>query len=216
MYYYSFYISRLELIKDNIRETKLNLKKEYEEKKSKPYWKLYRFFNKSKLQDMLEFIEELDKVDVQCANLIKKYKQIGDYHYYEATCHPSIFADYIISIGRNLSSLKAYRKTKVASHGLYCKVYDEIYKALMDICHNILSKKEIETPTSSNRIPKYVVDALRVLEVRKGKVNLEIVKLCYKTAAMKYHPDRKDGSTEKMQEINRAYGIAKEYFERKK
>ena len=222
--YYNFYISRLKLIKDNIKETKCNLKKENEEKRSKPYWKLYRFFNKSKLQDMLEFIEELDKVDTQCSNLIKKYKQIDDYPYYETVDHPSRFADYIVRVGRNLSSLKAYRETKVALNGLYYREYDETYKILMDICYNILLKKEINSywhkkgekkSASSNKIPKYVGDALRTLGVNKGKVNLEIAKLCYREAAMKYHPD-KGGSTEKMQEINIAYNIVKKYFERKK
>ena len=62
---------------------------------------------------------------------------------------------------------------------------------------------------------KHVSDAFRVLGVEKGKVNMKIAKLCYKKAAMKHHPD-KGGSVEKMQEINKAYDIIKEYFRRNK
>ena len=52
-----------------------------------------------------------------------------------------------------------------------------------------------------------ILDAINILQI-EGEITKETIKLAYKKAASKYHPD-KGGSTEMMQAINNAYDALK-------
>ena len=58
-----------------------------------------------------------------------------------------------------------------------------------------------------------VVDALNILGCEPGTVTLDIVKLAYRRACKKYHPDVNPAGTEIMKMVNTAWSRLKEFFE---
>ena len=55
-----------------------------------------------------------------------------------------------------------------------------------------------------------ITDAAQILEL-SGHVSPEDVKRAYRTAAMKYHPDRNPAGAEMMKIVNAAYDVLKDY-----
>jgi hypothetical protein len=56
-----------------------------------------------------------------------------------------------------------------------------------------------------------IEDALKLLNLPQGNISKDDIKIAYRKAAFKYHPDRNPAGLEMMQMINAAYDLAQDF-----
>lgn len=79
--------------------------------------------------------------------------------------------------------------------------------------HSGRNERSNNNSSNINKTKKQAILAMKFFGFNKVPTFSE-VKISYKKQAMMYHPDRPNGSVEKMQKINEQYDILKKYFEK--
>lgn len=219
-YTYSVYVSELKEINKYLEEEIKNTLSYVENLKNKFYWKVYLRLRTKHFNTIIKYCDEMETVIKDNNEIINLYKEA------EKLRVESLFfyinhKDYTRAIKYELYTLNDYKKynDKIFKGHSYSDFKKECSLLKSQLCILISDKKTKnmyedmfkENIKKNVNLPDYIVKAIKTLDIPNKDINVAMIKKYYKIAAKKYHPD-KGGSIEKMQEINEAYKILKEFY----